>query len=117
MRRVVECASTLAKIGALSTRLRNGLMEITKILGVDIHDAVMDLKQAIGDQKLIIRSPMTIRALERVRLGPDGRVDPTTVDPEVRATARAYIAGQQTRKLEAQMAKTKADRIRDLLDG
>ena len=92
-------------------------MQTTKICGLDIHDAVMELKRAIYDQKLEIRSTMTIRALEGVRLGPDGRVDPTTVGPEVRATARAYIAGRQTRELEAQMAKTKADRIRDLLDG
>jgi hypothetical protein len=91
-------------------------METTKIFGVDIHDAVMDLKRAIEDQKLIIRSPMTIRALARVRLGPDGRVDPSTVDTNVRATVRTYIAGQQTRELEAQKAKTKADRMSDLFD-
>ena len=87
-----------------------------QILGVDIHDAVMDLKRAIEDDKLIIRSAMTIRALARVRLGADGRVDPTTVGPEVRATARAYLAGQQTRQLEAQKAKTKEHRIDDLFE-
>ena len=92
-------------------------METTKILGVDIHDAVMDLKRAIDDRKLIIRSPMTIRALAKVRFGPNGRVDPTTVGSEVRATVRAHIAGQQRRELEAQKAKTKEDRIHDLLDG
>jgi len=91
-------------------------METTEIFGVDIHDAVMGLKQAIDDRKLIIRSPMTIRALARVRLGSDGRVDPSTVGSEVRATARAYIARQQERELEAQMAKTKENRISDLLD-
>ena len=91
-------------------------METTEIFGLDIHDAVMGLKQAIEDQKLIIRSPMTIRALARVRLGSDGRVDPSTVGSEVRATARAYIARQQERELEAQMAKTKENRISDLLD-
>lgn len=91
-------------------------MGTTKIFGVDIHDAVMDLRRAIEDRKLIIRSPMTIRSLARVRLGPDGRVDPSTVDADVRATARAYIAGQQARELEAQKAKKKQDRIGDLFD-
>lgn len=90
-------------------------MGTTEIFGVDIHDAVMDLKRAIDDQKLIIRSPGTVRALARIRLGSDGRVDPTTVDSEVRATARAYIARQQARELEAQKAKTKEERISDLL--
>ena len=89
-------------------------MVTTTIFGVDIHDAVMGLKQAIVEQKLIIHSPMTIRALERVRLGPDGRVDPTSVDSHVRAIARTYIAGQQTRELEAQKAKAKEDRISEL---
>jgi hypothetical protein len=51
-------------------------MENVQILGVDIHDAVMDLKRAVEDDKLIIRSAMTIRALARIRLGADGRVDP-----------------------------------------
>jgi len=91
-------------------------METTRILGVDIHDAVMDLKRAIENQSLIIRSPMTIRALARVRLGADGRVDPSTVDSYVRAAARTYIAGQQSRELEAQKAKTKEERIGDLFD-
>ena len=92
-------------------------MKATEIFGVDIHDAVMDLKRAILEQNLIIHSASTIRALAKVRLGPDGRVDPSTVDSAVRATARAYITRQQTRELEAQKGKTKEDRIRDLLDG
>jgi hypothetical protein len=91
-------------------------MKTTDIFGVDIHDAVMGLKRAIDDKKLIVRSPMTIRALARVQLGPDGRVDPTTVGSEVRAIARNYIARQQTRELEAQKAKTKEERISDLLN-
>jgi hypothetical protein len=91
-------------------------METTNIFGVDIHDAVMGLKRAIEDEKLIIRSPLTLRALEMVRFGPDGRVDPATVGPEVRATARAFIARQQTLELEAQKAKTKEERISDLLE-
>lgn len=91
-------------------------METTKILGVDIHDAVMDLKRAIDAQQMIVHSPMTIRALARIRFGSDGRVDPSTVASEVRAMARAYIAGRQTRELEAQMAKTKKERISDVFD-
>lgn len=91
-------------------------MEAVQILGVDIHDAVMDLKRAVEEKTFLIRSPMTIRALARIRLGADGRVDPTTVGAEVRATARAYLAGQQRRELEAQKAKTKEDRISELLE-
>jgi hypothetical protein len=83
-------------------------MESVQILGVDIHDAVMDLKRAIEDDKLIIRSAMTIRALARVRLGADGRVDPTTVGPEVRATARAYLAGQQLGNLRHKKPRRKS---------
>lgn len=91
-------------------------METTEILGVDLHDAVMDLKQAIENGKLIIHSPTTIRALARVRFGPDGRVDPATVNSEVRANIRARIGLQQMRELDAQRAKTREDRIRDLLN-
>jgi len=76
-------------------------MTTTEILGVGIHDAAMDLKRAIDDRKLIIHSPTTIRALVRVRFGPNGRVHSTTVGSEVRAAACAYIAGQQRRELEA----------------
>lgn len=43
-------------------------METTEIFGVDIHDAVMGLKGAIDDQKLIISSPTTIGALARFGL-------------------------------------------------
>ena len=67
-------------------------MESEEILGIDIHDAVMGLKRAVGMKRLVLRSPFTIRALDRVRLGADGRVDPSTIGPEVRAAARAYIA-------------------------
>jgi hypothetical protein len=68
------------------------IMESEKILGIDIHDAVMGLKRAVGMKRLVLRSPLAIRALDRVRLGADGRVDPSTVGSEVRAAARAYIA-------------------------
>jgi hypothetical protein len=79
-------------------------METTEIFGVDIHDAVMGLKQAIDDQKLIIRSPMTIRALARVRLGSDGRVDPSTVGSGSRNGARIHCsaAGAGTRSADGQ---------------
>jgi hypothetical protein len=66
-------------------------MESEEILGIDIHDAIMGLKRAVGMKRLVLRSPFTISALDRVRLGADGRVDPATVGPEVRAAARAYI--------------------------
>ncbi len=90
--------------------------ETVQILGVDIHDAVMDLKRAVEDDKFIIRSPTTFRALAQVRLGPDGRVDPVTVGSEVRATVRAYLAGKQTRQLESYKAKSKEDRISELFE-
>ena len=67
------------------------VMESEEILGIDIHDAIMGLKRAVGMKRLVLRSPFTIRALDRVRLGRDGRVDPSTVGPEVRAAARAHI--------------------------
>lgn len=67
-------------------------MESEKILGIDLHDAIMGLKRAVGMKRLVLNSPLTIRALDRVRLGADGRVDPLTVGPEVRAAARAYIS-------------------------
>lgn len=66
-------------------------MASEEILGIDIHDAIMGLRRALENGRLKINSPLTIRALEKVRLGTDGRVDPSTVGPEVRATARAYI--------------------------
>ena len=67
------------------------VIESEQILGIDIHDAIMGFKRAVGMKRLILRSPSTIRALDRIRLGADGRVDPSTVGPEVRAAARAYI--------------------------
>ena len=67
------------------------VMESEEILGIDFHDAIMGLKRAVGMKRLELRSPLTIRALDRVRLGADGRVDPSTVGPEVRAAARAHI--------------------------
>ena len=66
-------------------------MATDEILGIDIHDAIMGLKRAIENDRLRINSPLTIRALEKVSFGPDGRIDPSTVGPEVRASARAYI--------------------------
>lgn len=66
-------------------------MASEEILGIDIHDAIMGLRRALENGRLKINSPLTIRALEKVRFGTDGRVDPSTVGPEVRATARAYI--------------------------
>lgn len=66
-------------------------MASEEILGIDIHDVIMGLKRAVENGRLIINSPFTIRALEKVQFGTDGRVDPATVGPEVRATARAYI--------------------------
>lgn len=66
-------------------------MESEEILGIDIHDAIMGLKRAVGMKRLELRSPVTIRELDRVRLGADGRMDPSTVGPGVRAAARAYI--------------------------
>ena len=66
-------------------------MATEEILGIDIHDAIMGLKRAIENDRLRINSPLTIRALEKVSFGPDGRIDPSTVGPEVRASARAYI--------------------------
>ena len=66
-------------------------MGAEQILGIDIHDVVMGLKRAIENGRLQINSPFTISALEKAQFGPDGRIDPSTVGPEVRATARAYI--------------------------
>jgi hypothetical protein len=66
-------------------------MAAEEILGIDLHDAVLGLKRAIENDKLRINSPVTIRALEKVRFGVNGRIDPSTVGSEVRAVALAYI--------------------------
>ena len=42
-------------------------MESEEILGIDFHDAIMGLKRAVGMKRLELRSPLTIRALDRVR--------------------------------------------------
>jgi hypothetical protein len=52
-------------------------MATDEILGIDIHDAIMGLKRAVENDRLRINSPLTIRALEKVSFGPDGRIDPT----------------------------------------
>jgi hypothetical protein len=66
-------------------------MKSGELLGIPIHDAIMGLKRAVGMKRLVLRSTTTIQALDRVRLGSDGKVDPSTVGPEVRASALAYI--------------------------
>jgi hypothetical protein len=63
-------------------------MATEEILGVDMHDAVMGLKRAIENGSLKINSPITIRELEKISYGADGRVDPSTVGSGVRATIR-----------------------------
>jgi hypothetical protein len=82
-------------VAALSRayNLRKGvkIMATEEILGIDIHDAIMRLRRAIENDRLRVNSPITVRALEKVSFGADGRIDPVTVGPEVRALARGYI--------------------------
>ena len=91
-------------------------MAATEIFGIDIHDVMADLKKAIEEGTFKINSLSLIRELELVKYGPDGRVDPATIGSEVRATARAFIARRQTLELEAQKAKSKEQRISDLME-
>jgi len=67
-------------------------MEIETILGVDIHDAIMALKWAIENKRLVLNSAPLFKELDKVRLGPKGRVDPATVSSGVRALVRGYIS-------------------------
>jgi hypothetical protein len=61
------------------------------ILGVDIHDAITGLRRAIENNRLQVNSDFTIDELNKVGYRADGRIDPSTVGPSVRALARSYI--------------------------
>ncbi len=57
----------------------------------DLHEMVTFLKQEFEAGRVKISSRRTLEALLRVRLGPNGRIDPSTVDTSVRALARAVM--------------------------
>lgn len=57
-------------------------MELDKI-----HDMVVFLNEELRAGRIKICSKLTADALARVRFGPDGKVDPSTVDGSVRALA------------------------------
>jgi len=65
----------------------------------ELHDLVMQLKDGIAAGEVRIRDAKVLASLARVRLGTDGRVDPSTVDPLVNATALAAFSAKAEREM------------------
>lgn len=66
----------------------------------ELHDLVLLLQQSIASGELKIPEASGIReSLSRVRFGPDGIVDPISVDGQVRAAGLAAAAAQARRQM------------------
>lgn len=69
----------------------------------DLTDRVFLLKQKLEEGKLHVSAHLLAgftQSLEAVRLGPDGRVDPATVDGRIRAMTLALVGIQQRSDLK-----------------
>jgi hypothetical protein len=66
----------------------------------ELHDLVMQLKDAITAGEIKIADARVLASLARVRLKADGKVDPATVDGLVRATALAAFATRAEREMK-----------------
>src|SRR3954471_23440609 len=64
----------------------------------ELHELVLTLKEEIAAGRLKINSASSINSLSNVRCGPDGNVDPTTVDSTVRALGLAAVAARSRRE-------------------
>ena len=78
---------------------------------------VMFLQGEVTAHRIKISSNTTADALARVRFGTDGKVDPTTVDGEVRALGLAALGLRHYREVRAMPLRDVQRRYFDILDG
>jgi hypothetical protein len=82
----------------------------------EIQGMVMFLKEELAAGRAKINSQDTINALARVRVGADGKVDPSSVDGLVRASARALLASRFQSEVEGLPLRDVQGRYFDILD-
>ena len=67
----------------------------------ELHDLISLLKRDFEAGRIKVNSPETIKDLMRVRLEPDGKVDPATVTGSVRALVLAVAAGRHDQQIRS----------------
>ncbi len=65
----------------------------------ELHDLVMQLKDGLDSGKLRVRDRTLYESLEKVRISEDGKVDPATVDGNVKAMGLAFSAAQMEKEM------------------
>ena len=83
----------------------------------ELHDLVMFLNEELTAGRIKVSSKHTVDALARVRPGPDGKVDPSTVDGSVRALGRAALGMKYHREVRETPLRDVQSRYFDILDG
>lgn len=64
-----------------------------------LHDLISLLKQEFEAGRVTVRSADTLEDMQRVRFGSDGKIDPSTVSPSVRALALAVAGATHERAI------------------
>src|ERR1700730_15120889 len=83
----------------------------------ELHDMVMFLNEELSAGRIKVSSESTVDALARVRFGPDGKVDPSTVDGSVRALGLSALGAQYYREVREMPLRDVQSRNFDILDG
>ena len=65
----------------------------------ELDEMVKFLKEQLTAGKMTVSSKSTLDALARVRFGPDGKIDPSTVDGSVRALGLATMGARHYREV------------------
>ncbi len=82
-----------------------------------LHQLLMTLRNEIASGRVIVRSESTIAALEKVRYGPDGKVDPSTVDGSIRALGLAAVTSVSRKRAKEISLREVQSAYFELLEG
>ena len=82
----------------------------------EIHEMVLFLREELRAGRIKISSKFTADALARVRFGPDGKVDPQTVDGSVRALGLAVLGSRAHATLRETSLRDVQSRYFDILE-
>ncbi len=82
----------------------------------ELHELISLLREDIVAGRLKVNSTVDLDSLSRVRLAPNGLVDPATVDSAVRALARVAAMGRARRKLRTTSLRDVQSRYFDILE-
>jgi hypothetical protein len=83
----------------------------------ELHDMVMFLNEELTAGRIKVSSKLTVDGLARVRLGTDGKVDPSTVDGSVRALGLAVLGAKYHREIRETSLRDVQSRYFDILNG